>query len=76
MKLSRAALDKIVQDGYDPENGARPLKRAIQNDVEDKVAEMLINGEVKSGDTLKIGSQHGNLKFEVVAPKKEVEKVK
>ena len=37
---------------------------------------MLINGEVKSGDTLKIGSQHGNLKFEVVAPKKEVEKVK
>ena len=76
LKLSRAALDKIVQDGYDPENGARPLKRAIQNDVEDKVAEMLINGEVKSGDTLKIGSQHGNLKFEVVAPKKEVEKVK
>uniref|UniRef100_UPI003F547CDD ATP-dependent Clp protease ATP-binding subunit n=1 Tax=Lactobacillus acidophilus TaxID=1579 RepID=UPI003F547CDD len=76
LKLSRAALDKIVQDGYDPENGARPLKRAIQNDVEDKVAEMLINGEVKSGDTLKIGSQHGNLKFEVVAPKKVVEKVK
>ncbi|CDF74330.1 ATP-dependent Clp protease ATP-binding subunit [Lactobacillus acidophilus] len=76
LKLSRAALDKIVQDGYDPENGARLLKRAIQNDVEDKVAEMLINGEVKSGDTLKIGSQHGNLKFEVVAPKKEVEKVK
>ncbi len=76
LKLSRAALDKIVQDGYDPENGARPLRRAIQNDVEDKVAEMLINGEVKSGDTLKIGSQHGNLKFEVVAPKKVVEKVK
>ena len=76
LKLSRAALDKIVQDGYDPENGARPLKRAIQNDVEDKVAEMLINGEVKSGDTLKIGSQHGSLKFEVVAPKKVVEKVK
>ena len=76
LKLSRAALDKIVQDGYDPENGARPLKRAIQNDIEDKVAEMLITDEVKSGDTLKIGSQHGHLKFEVVAPKKEVEKVK
>lgn len=70
LKLSRAALDQIAQDGYDPENGARPLRRAIQNDIEDKIAEMLIVGEVKSGDTLKIGSQHGHLKFEVVNAKK------
>ena len=76
LKLSRAALDQIAQDGYDPENGARPLRRAIQNDIEDKIAEMLIVGEVKSGDTLKIGSQHGHLKFEVVNPKKETVKVK
>lgn len=76
LKLSRAALDQIAQDGYDPENGARPLRRAIQNDIEDKIAEMLIVGEVKSGDTLKIGSQHGHLKFEVVNPKKETIKVK
>ncbi|MBI1698881.1 ATP-dependent Clp protease ATP-binding subunit ClpC [Lactobacillus crispatus] len=76
LKLSRAALDQIVRDGYDPENGARPLRRAIQNDIEDKIAEMLIVGEVKSGDTLKIGSQHGHLKFEVVNPKKETVKVK
>lgn len=70
LKLSRAALDQIVRDGYDPENGARPLRRAIQNDIEDKIAEMLITGEVKQGDTLKIGSQHGHLKFEVVNAKK------
>ena len=70
LKISRAALDKIVQDGYDPENGARPLRRAIQNDIEDKLAEMLITGEVKSNDTLKIGSQHGHLKFDVVSDKK------
>ena len=76
LKLSRAALDKIVKDGYDPENGARPLRRAIQNDVEDKVAEMLITGEVKKGETLKVGSQHGHLKFEVVDSKKKLEKVK
>lgn len=76
LKLSRAALDQIAQDGYDPENGARPLRRAIQNDIEDKIAEMLIVGEIKSGDTLKIGSQHGHLKFEVVNPKKETVKVK
>ena len=70
LKISRAALDKIVQDGYDPENGARPLRRAIQNDIEDKLAEMLITNEVKSNDTLKIGSQHGHLKFDVVSDKK------
>lgn len=72
LKISRAALDKIVQDGYDPENGARPLRRAIQNDIEDKLAEMLITSEVKSNDTLKIGSQHGHLKFDVVSDKKLV----
>ena len=70
LRISRAALDKIVQDGYDPENGARPLRRAIQNDIEDKLSEMLITGEVKSNDTLKIGSQHGHLKFDVVSDKK------
>ena len=70
LKISRAALDKIIQDGYDPENGARPLRRAIQNDIEDKLAEMLITSEVKSNDTLKIGSQHGHLKFDVVSDKK------
>ena len=70
LKISRAALDKIVQDGYDPENGARPLRRAIQNDIEDKLAEMLITGEVTANDTLKIGSQHGHLKFDVVSDKK------
>ena len=72
LKISRVALDKIVQDGYDPENGARPLRRAIQNDIEDKLAEMLITSEVKSNDTLKIGSQHGHLKFDVVSDKKLV----
>ena len=72
LKISRAALDKIVQDGYDPENGARPLRRAIQNDIEDKLAEMLITSEVKSNDTLKIGSQHGHLKFDIVSDKKLV----
>ncbi len=72
LRISRAALDKIVKDGYDPENGARPLRRAIQNDIEDKLAEMLITGEVKANDTLKIGSQHGHLKFDVVPEKKLV----
>ncbi|WEV52052.1 ATP-dependent Clp protease ATP-binding subunit [Lactobacillus sp. ESL0731] len=66
LKLSRAAMDKIAKDGYNPEMGARPLRRAIQTDVEDEVASMLIKGELQAGDLLKIGSNHDKLKFEVV----------
>lgn len=71
LRLSRAALDKIAQDGYDPENGARPLRRAIQNDIEDQIAAMLINGDCVAGDTLKIGASHGKLRFSVEKPQKK-----
>ncbi|WEV71650.1 ATP-dependent Clp protease ATP-binding subunit [Lactobacillus sp. ESL0785] len=66
LKLSRAALDKIAQDGYNPEMGARPLRRAIQTDIEDEIATMLVKGDLQKGDLLKIGSSHNRLKFEVV----------
>ena len=72
VKISRAALDKIAKDGFDPENGARPLRRVIQNEIEDQIAEMLINGKLVAGDTLKIGSNRGKLKFDVEKEKQEV----
>ena len=72
VKISRAALDKIAKDGFDPENGARPLRRVIQNEIEDQIAEMLINGKLAAGDTLKIGSNRGKLKFDVEKEKQEV----
>ncbi|WP_253727331.1 ATP-dependent Clp protease ATP-binding subunit, partial [Lactobacillus acetotolerans] len=76
LKISRAALDKIAKDGYNPEMGARPLRRAIQNDIEDKIAEMLIDGDLKRGNSLKIGSTHGKLKFNVISTKNKKETVK
>ena len=72
VKISRAALDKTAKDGFDPENGARPLRRVIQNEIEDQIAEMLINGKLATGDTLKIGSNRGKLKFDVEKEKQEV----
>ncbi|WEV44053.1 ATP-dependent Clp protease ATP-binding subunit [Lactobacillus sp. ESL0684] len=66
LKLSPAALDKIAKDGYSPQWGARPLRRAIQTDIEDKIASLLIAGDLQSGDLLKIGSSHEKLKFAVV----------
>lgn len=78
LKLSRAALDKIAKDGYDPEMGARPLRRAIQSDIEDKIAELLINGDLHQGTTLKVGASRGKLKFDVIEDKtkKELTSVK
>lgn len=66
LKISRAALDKIAKDGYNPEMGARPLRRAIQKDIEDEIASMLIEGDLKEGDLLKIGCSHNKLKFDIV----------
>lgn len=69
LKISTAALDKIAKDGYNPEMGARPLRRAIQKDIEDKIASMLIKGDLKNGDILKVGYSHNHLKFDVLKPK-------
>ena len=72
IKFSPAALDVIAKAGFDPENGARPLRRAIQNLVEDKLSDMLISSELVSGQTLKIGAAKGQLKFTVSETKKAV----
>lgn len=68
-KISPAALDTIAKDGYNPEMGARPLRRTIQREIEDEVAQRLINGDLHEGQTLKIGASHGKLKFDIIQDK-------
>ena len=46
--------------------GARPLRRTLQTEVEDKLAELLLTGELKEDKTLKIGVKAGQLKFDIV----------
>ncbi|MEG0473871.1 MAG: ATP-dependent Clp protease ATP-binding subunit ClpC, partial [Solibacillus sp.] len=46
LELTDAALQKIVEEGYDPQYGARPLRRAIQKHVEDRLSEELLKGEI------------------------------
>ena len=55
------ALDVIAKRGFDPVYGARPLKRAIQSTVEDKVAELILDGEIKEGDTVAVTTDDGEL---------------
>jgi len=55
LKISAAAKDYIAEKGYDPQFGARPLKRAIQKYLEDEMAEVIIKASVVLGDTISVG---------------------
>ena len=66
LKFQLAALKHLAKDGYDVEMGARPLRRTIQTQVEDRLSELLLGGQVVSGQTLKIGCSKDKLTFTVV----------
>ncbi|MCE5255836.1 MAG: ATP-dependent chaperone ClpB [Spirochaetaceae bacterium] len=59
------ARDYVAAQGYDERFGARPLKRTIQNIVEDPLATMILDGEIKEGDTVTVGVSGGELSFSV-----------
>ncbi len=53
-EITDEAVDKIAKEGFDPIYGARPLKRAIQSEIEDRIAEAMLSGDVKAEDTILI----------------------
>ena len=65
LKFQASALKLLAQEGYDPEMGARPLRRTLQMQVEDKLSELLLTGDLAAGQTLKVGVKGGQLKFEM-----------
>ncbi|HEL2064592.1 ATP-dependent Clp protease ATP-binding subunit [Streptococcus suis] len=66
LKLQPSALKLLAKQGYDPEMGARPLRRLLQTKLEDPLAEMLLRGDLATGSTLKVGVKGEELKFDVV----------
>ncbi|HEL1764990.1 TPA: ATP-dependent Clp protease ATP-binding subunit [Streptococcus suis] len=66
LKLQPSALKLLAKQGYDPEMGARPLRRLLQTKLEDPLAEMLLRGDLTTGSTLKVGVKAEELKFDVV----------
>lgn len=52
--FAESAIDRIADIGFDPTYGARPLRRAIQSDIEDMLAEKMLDGTVKSGDSITV----------------------
>ena len=65
LKFQASALKLLAQEGYDVEMGARPLRRTLQIQVEDKLSELLLTGDLAAGQTLKVGVKTGQLKFEM-----------
>ena len=64
LKLSDSALDFLAEVGYDPVYGARPLKRAIQRELETQIAKAILRGEFNDGDTIFVDVQNERLSFQ------------
>jgi ATP-dependent Clp protease ATP-binding subunit ClpB len=63
LEISPAASEWLADAGYDPEFGARPLKRAIQREVQDPLALKILSGAFREGDTIKIDLTEDHLSF-------------
>jgi ATP-dependent Clp protease ATP-binding subunit ClpB len=63
LQLEPAARDWLAEKGYDPAYGARPLKRVIQKNVQDPLAELILSGRIKDGERVTISAGKSGLTF-------------
>jgi ATP-dependent Clp protease ATP-binding subunit ClpB len=63
LELSGSALDFLAEVGYDPVFGARPLKRALQRELETQIAKAILRGEFDEGDRIFVDVQNERLAF-------------
>ena len=66
LKISSKALSFLCEKGFDKKYGARPLKRAIQNHVEDLIAEEIVKSKIKEGSSIKIDHDSKSLKLKII----------
>ena len=63
LTVTDVALAELVEEGYDAEYGARPLKRVIQRKIEDKLSEEILVGRIQNGQRVMVDSEWGELRF-------------
>ena len=61
LKITPAAIDVVAQKGFYPQYGARPLRRALQTEIEDRLSDELLRGHVAQGDQLTVGASKGKI---------------
>jgi ATP-dependent Clp protease ATP-binding subunit ClpC len=65
IEFTDAAVALLVEEGFDPEFGARPLRRTIQRRVDNALSRMVLEGSLERGDSLVVGAREGKLGFEI-----------
>ena len=66
IEFTDAAVELLAEQGFDPEFGARPLRRTIQRRVDNRLAGMVLSGSLNPGDRVAVGAEDGELTFDVV----------
>ncbi len=66
INLSKKAKDYLLEKGYDAHNGVRPLRRLIQDTIENQIADLILSNEIQKGDVLEVGVKKGELDYRVV----------
>lgn len=65
VEFTDEAVDLLAAEGFDPEFGARPLRRTIQRRVDNELSRMVLDGSLNPGDRVVVGAEDGELTFEV-----------
>ncbi len=73
MEVTQAAKEYLAEKGYDPEYGARPLRRVIQNEIEDALSDGILSGRFRAGNTVLVDVADGQLTFSVKEGEGQVE---
>ncbi|HET8911344.1 MAG TPA: ATP-dependent Clp protease ATP-binding subunit [Ktedonobacteraceae bacterium] len=68
LEVTEAAREVLIKRGYDRWNGARPLRRAVQSSLDDMLAEAILQGICKNGDTVRVDIQDENLNLQCLTP--------
>jgi ATP-dependent Clp protease ATP-binding subunit ClpC len=66
VEFTDEAVELLAEEGFDPEFGARPLRRTIQRRVDNELARMVLSGTLNPGDKVIVGAEEGRLTFEVL----------
>jgi ATP-dependent Clp protease ATP-binding subunit ClpC len=67
IKISVKAKNILLKKGYDQHNGVRPMRRLIQDDIEDTIAEYVLDESVKAGDIIDIDANQNSLVFNIIS---------
>ncbi|MEW6638175.1 MAG: AAA family ATPase, partial [Actinomycetota bacterium] len=66
IEFTEGAVELLAEEGFDPEFGARPLRRTIQRRIDNRLSKMVLEGSIKPKDRVVVGAEDGELTFEVV----------